>query len=325
MGKTRLKVGIFVTVSFFILAAAVLWLAGSRFFRPVDNYHIFFHQSVSGLLPGAAVEYLGVTVGKVEGVHLTHETPPRAAVTIALEPGTPIRTDTSAHLIGSLVTGIRFVELTGGSAEAPPLEFGGTIPVSTGEFEQFRDQASEIATHLLLTLQRIEQDLLNDENRAAFSSFLRNASHLSETLSTSLDDVSTPATRASLKAMVNNLAQAAAGIKSATEAINDIRSDIYNEGRATIAQIRQTAAVTAKLAGETREVVQHAASLTKHADQLVMRFDGVVADNNKELNQLLVNLSATSRHLKETINTLKDDPSELVWGRNIPEKEIPDK
>ena len=98
MGKTRLKVGIFVTVSFFILAAAILWLAGSRFFQPVDNYQIVFEQSVSGLLPGAAVEYLGVTVGKVEGVRLTDETPPRAAVTIALEPGTPIRKDTSATL-----------------------------------------------------------------------------------------------------------------------------------------------------------------------------------------------------------------------------------
>jgi len=325
MGRTRLKVGLFVTVSFFILAAAILWLAGSRFFQPVDSYQIVFDQSVSGLLPGAAVEYLGVTVGKVEKVHLTGDSPPRAAVTVALQPGTPIRKDTSAHLIGSLVTGIRFVELTGGSANAPPLEFGGTIPVSTGEYEQFRDLASEISTRLLSTLTHIEQDLLNDENRAAFSTFLRNASHLSETLSTSLDDVSTPATRASLKAMVDNLAQAAAGIKSATDAINDIRTDIYNEGRATLTQIRQTAAVTAKLAEETRQIVQSATDLTKHADQLAIRFDGVVVNNNKEFHQLLLNLSDASRHLKETVSTLKDNPSEIVWGKNLPEKEIPDK
>ena len=325
MAKTRLKVGIFVTVSFFILAAAILWLAGSRFFQPVDTYQVVFGESVSGLLPGAAVEYLGVTVGKVENVRLTPEVPPRAAVTVALQPGTPIRKDTTAHLFGSLVTGIRFIQLTGGTPHSPPLEIGGTIPVTGGEFEQFRDQASEIAERLLSTLTRIEQGLLNEENRAAFSSLLRNASHISETLSTSLDDVSTPATRASLKAMVDNLAQAAAGIKSATNAINDIRSDIYNEGRAMLTQIRQTAAITAKLASETRTVVEHAASLTKHADQLVVRFDGVVADNDNELHQLLVNLTDTSRRLKETVNTLKDDPSELVWGKNLPEKEIPDK
>src|SRR5215510_9478586 len=98
MGKTRLKVGIFVTVSFFLLAGAILWLAGSRFLQPVDSYHIIFTRSVSGLLPGAAVEYQGVTVGKVDKIRLTDETPPRAAVTVALQPGTPVRQDTTAIL-----------------------------------------------------------------------------------------------------------------------------------------------------------------------------------------------------------------------------------
>jgi len=325
MERTRLKVGIFVTISFFVLAAVILWLAGSQFFRSVDNYQIVFSQSVSGLLPGAAVEYLGVTVGKVETVRLTAETPPRAAVVVAVQPGTPVRKDTTAHLIGSLVTGIRFIELTGGSVNAAPLESGGTIAVTSGEFEQFRDQASEIADRLLSTITHIEQDLLNEENRAAFATLLRNASHLSETLSTSLDDVSTPAIRASLKAMVDNLAQAAAGIKSATDAINEIRGDAYNEGRATLIQIRQTAAVLAKLSEETRAVLQHTEALAKNASQLVLRFDGVVADNDKEMHQLLLNLADTSRHIKETVNTLKDNPSEIVWGKNLPEKEIPDK
>jgi phospholipid/cholesterol/gamma-HCH transport system substrate-binding protein len=325
MGKTRLKVGIFVTVSFFIFAAALLWLAGSRFLRPVDTYQIIFDQSVSGLLPGAAVEYQGVTVGKVETVRLTREAPPRAAVTVALQPGTPIRTDTVAHLIGSLVTGIRFIELSGGSATAPPLELGGTIPVSGGEFEQFRDRASEIAERLLNTLTRIEQDLLSPDNRAAISLFLKNASLLSETLRTSFDDISTPETRASLKTMVDNLAQAAEGIKSATDAINDIRGDIYTEGRATVVQVRQTAAVTAKLADDTRKLAQHASELVQHANHLTTNINDTLGENRDELSRILANLAETSRHLKAVANTLRDDPSALVWGSPLPEKEIPDK
>src|SRR5690349_18299268 len=101
MGKTRFKVGLFVTLCFFILAGGVLWLVGSRFLQPVDVYHIIFAQSVNGLLPGAAVQYQGVTVGKVERLRLTPDTPPRVSVTIALEPGTPVRRDTQAILIGS--------------------------------------------------------------------------------------------------------------------------------------------------------------------------------------------------------------------------------
>jgi len=311
MGRTRLKVGLFVTVSFFILAAAILWLAGSRFLRPVDHYQIIFDKSVSGLLPGAAVEYQGVTVGKVQEVHLTHDTPPRAVILVALQPETPIRQDTTALLVGSLVTGIRIIELEGGSPSAPPLEPGGTIVVQGGEFEAFRDRASEIAERLLHVLTRIEQDLLNVENSAAIASVLRNAAHLSESLGTSLDDLSTPETRASLKAMVDNLAQAAAGIKTVTEAINEMRGDIFNDGKAMIVQVRQTAAVTANLA---KEVTQ----LTRHVDELI-------GENRQDLKQVLANLAETSRHLQETSDSLRNDPSELLWGRTLPEKEIPDK
>jgi phospholipid/cholesterol/gamma-HCH transport system substrate-binding protein len=311
MGKTRLKVGVFVTVSFFILAAGILWLAGSRFFRTVAHYQIIFDRSVSGLLPGAAVEYQGVTVGKVEDIHLTRETPPRAAVQITLQPDTPVRQDTTAFLVGSLVTGIRIIELEGGSPNAPPLPPGGTIPVRSGGFEEFRDRASEIAERLVDVLNRIEQGLLSPENSTAISSFLRNIADLSESLKTSLDDVSTPESRAALKAMVDNLAQAAAGIKKITEAINEMRTGLMNDSKATIVQIRQTAAVTADLA---KEVTQ----LTRHVDELL-------GENRSELKQALTNLVETSRHLKETADSLRSNPSELIWGRTLPEKEIPDK
>lgn len=311
MGQTRLKVGLFVTVSFFILAGAILWLAGSRFLQPVDTYQIVFDKSVSGLLPGAAVEYQGVTVGKVEALRLTQETPPRAAVTIALQPGTPVRQDTTAHLVGSFVTGIRFIELEGGSVDAPLLEPGGTIAVQEGGLEEFRDRASEIGERLLNTLIRIEQDVLSPANLTAISNFLRDISILAENLRTSLDEVSTPEIRASLKTMVDNLAQAAAGIRSATDAINEFRGDLFHDGKAMMVQIRQTAAVTANLA---REVAQ----LTRHVDQLVV-------ENRAELNQLLANLADTSRSLQEAAETVRNDPSELIWGRNLPEKEIPDK
>src|SRR5262249_20202174 len=136
------------------------------------------------------------------------------------------------------------------------------------------------------------------------------AAHLSESLGTSLDDVSTPESRAALKAMVDNLAQAAAGIKNVTKAINEMRGEVFNDGRAMIVQVRQTAAVTADLA---KEVTQ----LTKHVDELV-------GENRHELKQTLANLGETSRHLKEAADALRNDPSELIWGRTLPEKEIPD-
>ncbi len=308
--KTRLKVGLFVTLSFFLFAAAILWLAGSRFFQPVDTYTIYFTRSVSGLLPGAAVEYQGVTVGKVEALHLTAETPPRAHVVIALQPGTPVRRDTIAHLVGSFVTGIRFVQLEGGSADAPLLEPGGTIVVREGGLEEFRDRASEIAQRLINTLTRIEQDLLSQRNREALAAFLHSMSALAENMRTSLGEIATPETNLALRAMIKNLADAAAGIKHTTSAINEVRDELFRDGQTMLVQISHTAEMTARLADEV-------AQLTRHIDELVV-------ENRPQLHRLLTNLAAASHDLKEASDTIRTDPSGLIWGRNRPPRELPD-
>ena len=310
MGQDRLKVGLFVTVSFFLFASALLWLAGSRFFQSVDTYTILFAESVSGLLPGAAVEYQGVTVGKVETLGLTQDAPPRVQVTIALQSGTPIRQDTTAHLIGSFVTGIRYIELAGGSSAVPVLDPGAVIPVQRGGLEEFRDRAGAIAERLLDTLTRIEQGVLSEDNLTAVTHFLSNMSLLTEDLRTSLDEVSTPGTRRALRQMVDNLAQAAAGLKSATEAINTIREELFRDGKAMMVQIRHTAEVTAALANDVRQ-------LTRHVDDIVV-------DSRYEVRQLLNNLSNTSHELRELSASLRTDPSALVWGTTVSAKEIPD-
>ena len=310
MGQDRVKVGLFVTLSFFLFASALLWLAGSRFFQPVDTYTILFTESVSGLLPGAAVEYQGVTVGKVETIGLTLDAPPRVQATIALQPGTPIRQDTTAHLIGSFVTGIRYIQLAGGSSAAPVLEPGAIIPVQRGGLEEFQDRAGAIAERLLNTLTRIEQGVLSETNLTAVTDFLRNMSLLTTDLRTSLAEVSTPDTRLALRQMVDNLAQAAAGLKSATAAINTIREELFQDGKAMLVQIRHTAEVTADLASDVRRLTQHV--------------DALVVDNRHEVRQVLNNLSHTSHELRELSVSLRADPSALVWGPTLSAKEIPD-
>ena len=47
--------------------------------------------------------------------------------------------------------------------------------------------------------------------------------------------------------------------------------------------------------------------------------------HNAKVKQALTNLADTSRHLKETADSLRRNPSELIWGRTLPEKAIPDK
>src|SRR5262249_41977590 len=140
-----IKVGLFVVISGATLIGGLLWIAGSHLLRPVDRYKILYTQSVTGLNAGANVEEQGVVGGRVRDLRLPAATPPNVAVDVDIAPGTPVRSDTRAALIGSYVTGIKYIQLTGGSSAAPPLPPGGTIQGDVASLEEFRDRFLEVA------------------------------------------------------------------------------------------------------------------------------------------------------------------------------------
>ena len=97
-----------------------LWLvtSGSR-----DDvlYRIRFAESVSGLSLGDAVRYHGVEVGTVKSMGLDPADQRRVQVEIKLRKETPVKTDTRAILTMKGITGVNFIELTGGATDAKDL------------------------------------------------------------------------------------------------------------------------------------------------------------------------------------------------------------
>jgi hypothetical protein len=55
------------------------------------------------------------------------------------------------------------------------------------------------------------------------------------------------------------------------------------------------------------------ADLAKEVTQLTKHIDELLGENRTELKQALTNLADTSRHLKETADSLSRNPSELIW------------
>lgn len=305
--RHRIQVGLFVTVSFFALAGLIMWLAGSRFLRPVDSYHIIFDKSVTGLLPGARVEYQGVTVGKVSRLGLTQELPPRPIVTIDLKPGTAVRKDTYAYLFGSLVTNIRYVELAGGSAAAEPLPEGGVIPSQEKGIEGIQDRASQISEEILKVIEQLKREVLTKENLAAVGVAFRNLSAVTGNVRAALDEVSTPATRTMLVTTIENISQAAAGIRRATLVVDEVKAD----AKAALSNLRKTAESTERLARQAELLAQH--------------MDQMVSQNQNEMTRLLSSMTETAQSLREVSSVIRDDPSRLIWGNTLPIREIPDK
>ena len=157
-------VGVFVMVLSAALIGGVLWLSsGKSYGTSYDIYQTYMKESVAGLNLKAPVRYRGVDVGRVQKIALAPGNVEQVQVTLAIERGTPIKVDTVAVLSTQGVTGIAFVDLTGGSRNSPELkaEPGAPYPaISSGPSLMVRLDASLIdVARTFKNAARLSEDL----------------------------------------------------------------------------------------------------------------------------------------------------------------------
>ena len=112
--------GVFV-IGFCIAAALfAIWLVGTGH-RDDVLYRIHFAESVSGMAVGDPVKFHGVDVGTVKAISLDPADPRLVQADIRLRKDAPVKTDTKATLKLKGITGVVFIELDGGSPDAPSL------------------------------------------------------------------------------------------------------------------------------------------------------------------------------------------------------------
>jgi phospholipid/cholesterol/gamma-HCH transport system substrate-binding protein len=304
MKRTRreaVRVGIFVVVAGTLLVGALLWIAGSRFFRPVATYMVLFEKSVSGLNAGANVEYQGVVVGRVRDVQLTSDIPPKVAVIIDLNPGTPVRTDTIAALLGSLVTGIKFIQLQGGTEAAGPLSPGGYIWGDVTSIEQFRDQLGEIADRALRILRRFDEEVFTPEISAQVTAFVENLSGVAKSLNSTLQTFGAEETGRDISQLVRDLS-------TATDNLNKVLSDFYSRRDSLYGGVETTLRHLDEVVTQTRDLVKTATQQ--------------VGGTSTSIGSLLGDLGTATSRLQETLDVIRSDPSLLLRGREVKPREL---
>jgi phospholipid/cholesterol/gamma-HCH transport system substrate-binding protein len=102
--------------------AFVYWIANSGGIGKRTVYAVRFSEPVPGLTPGAGVLFNGVRVGNVTAIKLDPGDPRRLTVLLAVDPATPVRSDTTAATSFQGLTGTASIALKGGAADAPRLE-----------------------------------------------------------------------------------------------------------------------------------------------------------------------------------------------------------
>lgn len=231
-------VGAFVLALGAALIAGILWLAaGTEGKTKYLTYQSIMKESVSGLNIDAPVKLLGVNVGKVSEIVIDPSNSSQVRLHLSIEKGTPIKIDTEAVLKSQGLTGVAYLELTGGSAAAAPL-----VP-SPENLIPFINSKASLSTRLETILNAVltNVDTLSEnlnavfdvKNRAALQQILADTAMVTQMLAAqktvvakTLTDAqvttrNTALASAQLKPTIDRITAAAAGFDSMTKAVTN--------------------------------------------------------------------------------------------------------
>ena len=162
------KIGLFVITLIISLLILIFWLGKYGFEKKkFDEYSIYFQESVAGLNIGSSIKYKGFDVGSVSEIKLNPSNSEEIQVDINIKKGTPIKEDNYAFLGNLGITGLKYIELKGGSNNSKLLESNEhglkIIKSETSTLTNLVDSTTDITNELTIVLGQIKK-LLNDEN-----------------------------------------------------------------------------------------------------------------------------------------------------------------
>ncbi len=347
----KVRLGVFLIVSVTVLVGTFAALAGIELMESHDIYEVRFDESVSGLEIGAQVKYNGVRVGQVSDIVIDRKNVNKVTVLLELREGTPIKENTRAVLVGVGITGLKFVELTGGTSDAELLEPGSSIEAGQSFMGSIEGKAEDIALKTEAALNKINA-VLTRENVVRVGSILEKVESLAgrvdgivEKNEDKVGSIITDMEKAS-----GELEQGVASARRSAEEIEQILGEsrpkvqtILDNVDATTNTIRSTARDLAKVDGILKQIKGTLEEFNRQLDQAdvgglvaesraavgeteatVKSIRRIVESSRENIYSSSVSLRNTLRNLEEVSAQLRDQPSLLLESEPPPERTPPD-
>ncbi|MEW5832412.1 MAG: MlaD family protein [Campylobacterota bacterium] len=303
--------GLFVVIFAMGLIAFAFWLGKyGQDERDYRRFHVYITESVSGLAPEASVKYNGVDVGKVESIRINPRNNEEVELILKIKKETPIKTDSYAVLKFYGITGLAFIEITGGSNNAPLLMENGqrasVIPARPSLITRLDESLSNVANKLSQTLEHADR-LFDDRNVENVRQSLEHLRSLSEQIDGYQKEVRTILERSA--ALESNASEALGSMKNAAGSVKQT-SDNLN----TLVQTKM--AVTLDSLHKTS---LRSDALIRKLEASLDRGDydlkSIASPTAAELNELIVQTKTLTQEMETTIRGLRESPSDLLFKK----------
>lgn len=331
----KIRLGVFVAVAVALLLSILVFILGATWWADQDSYEVRYDISVSGLEVGAPVKYNGVRVGRVERIWIDPDQVSQTVIAISLQKGTPVKENARAVLNVQGITGLRFIELAGGTSEAKTIHPGATIEAGTSVVDKLTGQAEALSIKAELLINQMLA-LTGSENRALVSDVLERVGSLTVTLDKLLLE-----NKQSIDAILQNTGTAAMGLARTLEEVRLV----VRESNETIVSLRKRAEavfdggrvqaliddargamqdVRARLGqAELGQTFRTLDQLIRRLDTLAEKVDLVVSRSREDLQSTLRYLSEATENLRDFSRLIREDPSRLLRGQEKRGRELP--
>lgn len=322
--------GIFIFISSLILIFLIAFFAARQWFEKTDTYYISYQDvSVGGLEVGSPVKYLGISIGLISNISIDPQDINSIIVKLSVDTGTPIKQDAQADIVTLGITGLKAIEIRGGTNQAEFLETGDFIKAGTSTTEEITGKANIIAEKAEKVINNL-QLFTTPDNMGKFTSAADNINILARQFNstTQLLDSMIRENRTMISETVVTTHRIAGNLDSTTrsfdEAISGINEMIQGD---TIQLILGNAYdISRKLSeSELKTLIQNLADMTEQTKVLLYKIDQELDMNIQEFNSSVQLLRSTLSNLEETSNKINSDPSILVRGyedKNIPDRRL---
>jgi phospholipid/cholesterol/gamma-HCH transport system substrate-binding protein len=326
----RIRLGIFIFISSLLLISMIVFFAARQLFEKSDNYYVTYYDvSVSGLEVGSPVEYLGIRIGSISNISIDPQDINSIIVELAVEAGTPIKQDTHADIVTMGITGLKAIEIRGGSNEARFLRNGEQIQPGASTTEEITGRANVIAEKAEKVINNL-QLFTDPENLERFTAAADNINELAAQLNTTtrmLDSVIST-NRTEIDETVRTARMIAGRLDTASQTFNEAIASVNDVIQGdTIQEILGHAHEISRQISETdlQNLIQGLAEMTDQTRVLLYKIDQELDMNSRDFNESVELLRITLSNLEETSNKINSNPSILVRGmgdKNIPDRRL---
>jgi DNA-binding FrmR family transcriptional regulator len=295
------RLGIFLISGLVLLAVLIAIPLGVKLTDKFKRYTAYFSgESLSGLEQGSTVKFNGVPVGKVESIRYLPDDLSRVKVALKLQDDFPMKVDMIATTNAMGITGLKYIEITGGTNSAALLKEGSVIPTKQSMISAITGKAEVIMAKIEILLNHLNE-ISNPDSLAALKSTLANV----QSISVDIKDFVSQA-----KPHMTELASSSTGIIAKVDSIaGDVRG------------ITKSFSDSMPI-NKFVNIINQVDSTTIALKELSVNLALMIRQTREDFTVSMQNIREASENANNLTKNVAENPSLLLRGENLRERTI---